>query len=280
MKRPINYAGLERIARTWQPQRLLGRELVWEAKEDGSYLLVWLDEEGELRISSRHMDDASPDFYYKFKNCPEGPKVEQMIRDQLNDYNKKIAVAGEMCRKGKSPTKIVYHERDKFVIFDIIVLPDTYMNYVGKYQLAHQYDTLVVEALATCNMKSLQNLIKFRDEVVEPLVLSKGGIEGAVVKTQYGDRVAAKERVDVPKLEHLPRGDEEGAVVLPPLEEAEIWGAIEKAYADLGHDAFMDVRQAMPLIANYVAEEAKKHMAKRPKNVFKYYQEHCEDLVT
>lgn len=286
MERPFKYPDLQRIVKTYLPQRLLSRELVWEAKLDGSNLMIWLDtEEDKIRISSRNMDDADSSFQRRFKECSQGSLVEELIRDERRQYNKDLVVFGEMLFKGKSPTRIIVHPEDRFVVFDIYQLNgEQWYNYVAKSQKCYHYNIPVVEAIATSNINNLEDLLKFRDEMLE-IVLKKNeeegtGYEGLVLKTQYKDRVTAKEKIDTPKLEKLPRLKTGGDPALPPLPESEIWGAVDKVLIDLGEEQFMDVKIAMPLVAKYIAEEANKHMCNRPRNMFHYYKSKCEELLT
>jgi hypothetical protein len=281
LKRPVEYPELEQITRTYQPQRLLGAELVWEEKEDGSNLMVWLDKDTDIfKISSRHMEDADREFQNRFKNTPQAALVESLIRDELKDYGKDLVVFGELLSKGKSPTRITVHPETTFVTFDIYdVAAEKWNNYTAKYQKCFHYNLPVAKAMATCKVASMEELLAFRDKVLE-MVKVIGRIEGTVVKTQYlQPTVFAKEKLDTPKLEKLPRAESDG-VQLPPLPESEILGALDKAYVDLGIDKFMDKSVAMPLFARYVSEEAKKHLCKVTVSLFKFYQQKTEDLAS
>jgi len=66
---------------------------------------------------------------------------------------------------------------------------------------------------------------------------------------------------------------------LPILPDSEIYGAIEKVRADIGND-FTDIKIAMPLVAQYINEECRKHNCNAPRNIFQYYQQRIRDIQT
>ncbi len=277
VKRPIEYPELERIARTYQNYRLLGRELVWEAKEDGSNIMLWWDNKGKFRISSRHMNEAQEDMKRSFNSTTEAENVKSLIEA----YEGRYVVFGELLQKGIIPTRLLNHPDNKFVLFDIYDQKSkTWLNYVAKSQMCYHFKIPIVEALATCKVTSMESLLEFSEKVME-IAKSKGRYEGTVLKTQYndGDTVFAKEKFDTPKMEKLLRVEEEGKVKLPPLPESEVWGAVDKAYQDLGKEAFLSKKDAMPLIVKYIKEEATKHNCAMPKEIYNtYYVKKCGDM--
>jgi len=57
----------------------------------------------------------------------------------------------------------------------------------------------------------------------------------------------------------------------PELPEAEIMNEIQKVLDEIGLEQFRDKKIAMPLIAQYVAAEAKARMYSVPKGLYSYY---------
>ena len=104
------------------------------------------------------------------------------------------------------------------------------------------------------------------------------GREGVVLKTfsEDGKPLYAKEKLDLPKPEKILR--EPGPPKPPPLPESEVMGSIAKVYSELSFKDFKDKSIAMPLIARYVNEEAKKHGFSSPSaSLFKAYLRFLED---
>lgn len=276
MVRPIEYPEIGRIIYTYQPQRFLGKELVWEAKEDGSNVMIWLNEYNQLCISSRHMEDAERRLKETWLGTPQAHPTEYLLREMFLEYGKKIVIFQELRRKGKSPTKLKDYPDDSAILFDIYSLDDgKWLNYTGKYQLCYHYKIPIVEALATCVCKEISGLTEFATVVLD--ICKERGYEGAVVKVQNGETLFAKEKLDTPKLENLPRREDDGLVIYPMIPESEIGGTFEKVYVDLGQ-AIFDKTIAMPLFAKYLSEEAKKHLYCLPNNLFSIYIRKLQEL--
>jgi len=90
--------------------------------------------------------------------------------------------------------------------------------------------------------------------------------------------VQAKVKLDVPKAKK--KKIDKGDPIYPPIPENEILGAINKANQDLGNEVFKDVSKAMPLIAQYVGEECKKHLYSKPKTkLFILYKEYLSRML-
>ena len=78
----VVYPHFSSIANLWpDPARLLGEEIVWQSKNDGSNAGFYLDENDNVRIRSRNRDDADPQFYALFKSCEEAEAIEMLLHD-------------------------------------------------------------------------------------------------------------------------------------------------------------------------------------------------------
>lgn len=278
----IRYPNLNPILAMYpNPHILLGREIFWQEKRDGSNIGVYLDEEDNITLRSRNIDIASKDFHTIFSDTNEAEKVKELLFSMRDDWNDECVVFGELLIKGRSPTRTELHEKHEFILFDIW---STKIGGLIPYMLVHQhcyhYKLPIVELYGTSRHVTLESLLEFRDKMLE--LAKENGREGVVGKT-YEKGVMYKyfkEKNDTPKLEKFPRHIEDGKLILPPLPESEILGALDKALVDLGMVDFNDVRKAMPLFAKYVGIECGKHNCSKPMgNLFQYYRAKIGDIV-
>lgn len=287
----ISYPHLNRLLMLHPgPQIALGKTIYWTIKEDGSNIGCYAGNDGEMHYRSRNMCRASDQFYRYMNSTDEWESLCELLTDSYANYHDEIVVFGELLTKGKSPTRIETHERTRFVVFDIwSARQNGWMNYTQVYQHCYHYGLPIVDLIGTCNCTDIDSLIAFKDQMLE--VCKERGKEGTVAKVWdstlnvgIGSGVGSgiiyfKEKLDTPKLEKIPRLVQEGGLSLPALPDSEVYGAIEKVRADLGED-FRDVRKAMPLIAQYVGEEMKKHLCTSPeRKLFEYYQDRLEEVT-
>ena len=275
------YPELNRIALLYpSPQIMLGEEIYWTEKRDGSQLRVALVE-GELKIATHHQDEASEQFIKHFKETEQANAIEELLKDSNGfcanpaaNFDIGAVIFGELLSKGKSPARFERHDKYEFVIFDIWARKDgRFLPYNGLYSYAYHYSLPVVECWALTRHVSLDSLYAYRDTM---LTLAKEkGREGVVLKN-YHSQIFAKEKLDIPV---IPRVQiENGLPRNPQLPDSEVLGAIAKVHADLG-ERFLDKRVAMPIIAKYVSEEQTKHQCSKPAaNLFSYYQKYIEGL--
>ena len=260
------------------PQVLLGRDIYWTLKEDGSNVGAYL-EGGEVQFRSRNMDRASDDIYVNMKDTDEYPNVKEFLED-AEHWGDEYVVFGELCAKGKSPARTAIHEKTHYIVFDIwSAKANGFMNYTLVHQHCHHFKIPCVELIGTCNVVSLDSLFEFRDSMLKVCESKKK--EGTVGKTWGGDgSIYFKEKLDTPHIEKLPRKVEDGQPQLPPLPESEIWGAVDKVLVDLGKEEFRDRSKAMPLVAKYIAEECRKHLCAPPKGrtFFEYYKVRVDEV--
>ena len=273
------YPEMNRIAMTHpSPRILLGEEIYWTEKRDGSQLRVSLVN-GELRLATHHQDDASAQFKQCFLDTEQSPNVVEFLKDTNGypvnpncDFNFGAVVFGELLVKGKAPARFETHEKHEFVVFDIYSQKaEMFLPYNNVYQQCFHYQIPVVKCWAVTKHITEESLYQSRDEILE--IAKNEGREGTVLKN-YHRQIFAKEKLDTPKTEHTKI--ENGLPQLPPLPDSEVLGAIAKVNADLGDD-FRDKTKAMPMIAKYVSEEQGKHLCSKPvNNLFSYYQKYLE----
>ena len=286
----IKYPHLERIFNLKpNPEILLGQEIYWTEKRDGSNIGAYLTEEG-VQLRSRNMDKASEDFYKAFNASEQAEPVLELLQDAPN-WGNEYVVFGEMLTLGKSPTRTEIHDKNEFVVFDIWDSKhQQFMNYNATHQHCHHFGIPIVELYGVSKTVSVESLYAFKDKMLEKAL--ECGREGVVGKSwgetpfNKGDGAGCgrlityfKEKHDLPALEKIPRMEEEGVIHLQVLPDSEIFGAIEKVRTDIG-EKFTEIRIAMPMVAQYVSEECKKHNCTSPKNLHRYYQSRLEDLAT
>lgn len=281
MKLP-SYPELSTIAALYPtPNILLGEQIAWTEKRDGSNLRLAVVED-KLAIATRHQEVASQEFQDKFTATGDAAKVEALIRENLAEYGSNLVVFGEILLKGKSPARFEHHEKDEFVVFDMWDArverikdgqTDGFLPYTLMYQHCYHYGLAVVERWGLSRHTTMESLFATRDDMLA--MAKEKGREGIVLKCP--SVAYAKEKLDLPKTAYVKL--DEGSVHAPPLPESEVMGAVAKAHADLGVD-FRDKTKAMPLIAKYVSEECEKHHCSKPTvKLFSAYTTYLEGIA-
>jgi len=277
----IKYPELNPIIRMKpNPEILLGEEIFWQEKRDGSNIGVYLDDKGDIQLRSRNLPKASNDFYEAFERTGVKESVKELIEYNKETYREEFIVFGELLMKGKSPTKTEFHEKDEFIVFDIYsTKTNNFIPYILTYQHCYQNNLPIVELYGISKHRTLESLLEFRDEMLEEA--KERGREGVVGKTYRKNEKYRyfKERLDLPKIEKKPRMIEEGKIILPPLPESEILGALDKVLVDIGFERFKDVKEAMPLFARYVSDECKKHNCECRDKLYPYYKRRLEEMI-
>lgn len=263
------------------PHILLGHLIYWEEKRDGSNIGAYLNEEGGISLRSRNQDIASEDFHKIFFDTDEAENVKELLISMRDDWHDECVIFGELLTKGKSPTRIELHEKHEFIVFDIwSTKAGGLLSYTLVYQHCHHFDLPFVNLYGASRHTTLESLLLFRDGILK--IAKEKGREGSVGKTFEKGKAYLyfKERNDTPKLEKELTHIEDGAPLLPPLPEAEILGALDKALVDLGTDVFKKVEVTMPLFAKYISAECRKHNCCKPKgSLFHYYTAKLKDMV-
>lgn len=284
-KRPIRYPDLDSIKLLRNGGReLLGKPLYATEKRDGSNIMIWMKTTEEtqyndgtltvsiIQVSSRNMDTADSKLQAMLFRTAEWPKIQQMLRDQPQ-----WVLFVELIPEGLGPTRLEpKHKKPSAVLFDI--WSGTFLNYTFIYQMAFHYRIPVVKLVEYLpEVRSLEELETWRQSLLK--WARKHKREGVVIKwygnhkgdPENGDYVFAKEKVDMPERPKLQRGTS-GKVELPVLPPSEVFGAISKVAADQGLTG--DKAHDMPLVAKYIAEEAKKHYCRAPTNIFAFYMDY------
>lgn len=269
----VKYPELDSIERLKpNPEILLGKEIVWQEKRDGSNLGVRLSESDDLEARTRRRKNASEDFFNAFINTEEAEKVRELLVDLKHNYNDECVVFGELLREGKSPTKVEFHEKDSFVVFDIWSSKmGDFVTYTLVHQHCYNYGIPVVSLYGVSKHVTIESLYSFRDKMLD--TAKESCREGVVGKTyERGKKdIYFKARLDTPKYHKKPRHIEEGVIVLPPLPDSEVLGALNKVFVDYDIDVD-DKRKVMPIFAKYVSEECEKHNCGKPeKSLYSYY---------
>ena len=278
----IRYSELNPIMAMYpNPHILLGHEIYWQEKRDGSNMGAYLNEEDNINLRSRNMDVASEDFHAIFLDTDEADNVKELLISMRDEWSDECVIFGELLTKGKSPTRTELHEKHEFIIFDVWSTKiGGLIPYTLVYQHCHHFGLPIVKLYGTSRHATLESLLAFRDRILE--IAKENGREGTVGKTfeKNAKYKYFKEKLDLPKLEKKPRYIEGGKPVLPALPESEILGALDKALVDLGMTVFKDVKKAMPLFAEYVGAECRKHNCSKPEgNLFQYYRAKVEDMI-
>jgi len=261
------------------PHILLGQEIYWEEKRDGSNIGAYLTDADELQFRSRHQETASAGLVESIKATGHLEQIREFLTDSKHQWGSEDMVFFELLQKGKSPTKMEFHEVDDIAVFDIYTSKSGWLNYNGVYQKCYQYKLPIVRVFGKSSHTTLESLLAFRDEMLE--LCKKEQREGVVGKAWTGlgkGVIMFKEKLDMPDLRAVKQHHDSGKIELPPLPLSEIMGAIEKVRVDLGDEQFRNVRVAMPLVAQYVNEESKKHNCAPVKNAFMYYKERLENV--
>jgi hypothetical protein len=281
MRKLPSYPEMNRITMLYpSPQVMLGEEIYWTEKRDGSQLRIALDD-GEIQIATHHLDDASEQFKGYLKSTEQYSAIEQLLRDTNGlcenpaaNFNFGAVIFGELLSKGKSPARFEHHDKCEFVIFDIWSAKDErFLSYNSVYQQAYHYSLPIVECWSMTRHINMDSLMTERDKMLT--MAKEKGREGVVLKN-YHSQIFAKEKLDTPVIPRVVI--EDGTPRLPQLPDSEVLGAIAKVHTDLG-EVFMDKKIAMPAIAKYVSEEQDKHICSKPANsLFSYYQSYIEEL--
>ena len=109
-----SYPELSSIAQLSSPQSLLGRSIHWTEKRDGSNLRIALVD-GEVKIATRHQDEASQQFQKYFWATPQAQGVTEMLKahsgepeSPASDFQFDPVIFGELLNRPLQRTGIVW----------------------------------------------------------------------------------------------------------------------------------------------------------------------------
>ncbi len=260
------------------PHIVLGRRIDWTMKEDGSNCGIYLNEKNELTIRSRNMDVCDETMKSVFMRTGLYENVLDCLLS-AKQWNLNYIIFGELMTKGKSPTRIKTYDKDEFKVFDIYSEPASseggqWMGYVKMAQECNHSNIPFVECLGTSVSKTMEHL---QDKITEMLTICKESRNEGVVAKVYELPLFFKAKTDTPP---MPKADvEEGKIMLPPLSESDLYGAISKVLESEGKEKFMDKKYIMPLIAKSVSQECESHYRSKPTiPIFEAYMNKCGEL--
>lgn len=254
----------------YEGRELLGKEILLTEKRDGSNISIWLDKNGNTRVSSHNLKEAETKLSNKVRGTKEFPKIEEYLKNELN-FNHHYIAYGELMAKGKSPTRIEpSRKRDRWILFDIWDVDNNrFLDYTLIYQCAFHFKIPIVRVLKTISSTTMKEL---KQELEEILIWCKKhkreGVVGKVYKEK--EQIFFKAKIDLPKIKRIKRHQRPK---LPQMPEEKIIRAMQHAWDEMGEDEtkWKDKRIAMPIIARHVSTEAREHFYSTPKNIFNYY---------
>jgi len=275
----VSYPDMNRIDNLLpNPHILLGKEIIFQEKRDGTNAGLYLDENDKLQIRTRNKIVADKDFYTLF-DMIEGAreKVTELLFD-AREWKDEYVVFGELMRGDKSYTRVEHRTKPEFAVFDIWSNKhNNFMPYVLSYQHAYHFELPFVKVVGKCISSEIEHLYQFKYKMLE--WAKENQREGVVGKVYGNEPIFFKEKLDTPEMEKIPTEIQDGKIILPELPDSEVYGAIEKVIADIGFTNFRDIKIAMPKIAEYIAIECKKHNCRNPsKKLVKYYNEKLHTL--
>jgi len=258
-------------------RELLGKLIYWEEKRDGSNIRCFLDEHDEIHFGSRNLLTASDALLKSIHNTSYADILKEALLTEKHQWNNEIIIFFELLQKGKSPTRIEYHEKDNLVIFDIYSLKDGWWSYPKIYQFCYQWKLPMVSLWSVTSHSTIERLEKQINKMLE--VAKSKNREGVVFKSyENGKGIFFKARIDVPDFKEVDVNIEKEPPQYPELPEAEIMNEIQKVLEELGLEQFKDKKIAMPLIARYVAAECKARYYTTPKGLYSYYLKKLKEI--
>lgn len=262
------YVDLEPLRRLqYEGRELLGQKVYFTEKRDGENVSLWLNEKGEVIISSRRLPVASSDIQSRMRSTPEYERVIELLND---DYINECVVYGELL-KTVSPTRIEPKRKHiHWVLFDLFSLKDNrFLPYNALYQIGQHFKIPVVRVIDFFIPESMQHLF---DKVEEALKWCKRHRREGIVGKSFKKQIFFKARIDLPKLPKLKR-PQDIKVLLPPMPEEKILRALQHAFDEVGEENWLKKYIAMPVVARHIATEAREHHYSTPRNFYRYYIE-------
>jgi len=288
---PSLVLGIERIYPG--PENALNTDIIWQIKEDGSNIGIYLDDYNNSWIRLRNIIIANQKMQSVYKNTEESKIIEnflKVMREKGNEY----VVFAELCTKGKSPTGAAIHESTHVLAFDIVDRKTgLFINPFDSIDLFENYNIPCVKTIGKCNLMDLKDLYSYRDTILAH-ARTFGECEGVVGKIMCKpymiideENGTEKERniiyikekfPEYKKSKQRPPRSERPRVEQPPvLWDSEIYGAIAKVDMDLSLEDFENLKIVMPKIVQYVKDECKKHKMSPPSNIIEYYNEYFKN---
>lgn len=161
----FHYPHFGRIAQIRNKSRLLGHDIYWTLKEDGSNAGIFLNEKNEGRVLPRNADVA--DYCVKVRKLPAFQKIVEMLKFQKSNYGLDAIVFGEFLQKGTSPTRLKQYDHDDFIVFDMWDRnTNRFIPWNNTCLLCGTSGISVVDTLGYCKCSTLDELYAFRDKML------------------------------------------------------------------------------------------------------------------
>jgi hypothetical protein len=264
---------LERLETMDKPQIILGKQLTWEEKRDGSCLTFWLDDDNRtVHISSRNQAQAAKEFVSSCQSLQEYTNICELLKTEKDRY----IVYGELIAKGMGPTRIEgVHDKPELVVFDMFdTVADNYLSYIQLYQVCYHWQIPVVERWAVTQHATLDSFWDMREKILQ--IARENKREGTVIKWVSSSPkddpkyIMFKEKLDIPPPPKI-KNFVTGHPVLPLLPDSEVRGELNKLYADYGLDWMRDKVKCMPEFAKRVNKAAEENLCRPPGTIYRYY---------
>jgi len=258
-------------------RELLGKLIFWEEKRDGSNIRCFIDENDNIQFGSRNKVPASDNLMKSIKNTEYDSILRTALYTEKYQWDHDIIIFFELLQKGKSPSRIEYHEKDDIAVFDIYDIKEGWWNYTRIYQFCYQWKLPVVKLWAVSSHSTIEKLEKQIEKILDRA--KKENREGVVFKSyESGKAYFFKDRLDIPHEKDIEINIDKDTPKYPELPEAEVMNEMQKVLDEIGVEQFRDKKKAMPLIAQYVAAEAKARMCSVTKGLFSYYLKKLRNL--
>ncbi len=258
-------------------RELLGKLIFFEEKRDGSNIRCFIDENDNLQFGSRNKIPASDDLLKSIKNTGYDATLRSALYTEKYQRNHDIIIFFELLQKGKSPSRIEYHEKDDIAVFDIYDINEGWWKYTRIYQFCYRWKLPVVKLWAVSSHSTIEKLEKQIEKMLDRA--KKENREGVVFKSyESGKAYFFKDRLDIPHEKDIEINIDKDTPKYPELPKAEIMNEIQKVLDEIGLERFRDKKIAMPIIARYVAAEAKARMCSVPKGLYSYYLEKIKEI--
>lgn len=150
---------------TPNPSILLGNDIFWTEKMDGSNVGIYL-KDGEPVVMDRNAIIAR--FSESVKQIPVFDKIVKLLHHLKDNYHTDYVVFCEFMQKGWSPTGLKYYDCDSLVVFDIYNLTaGRFETWNNACLFCGTFDIPVVKLLGFCRCHTLDELYAFRDELID-----------------------------------------------------------------------------------------------------------------
>src|SRR5438552_4233310 len=226
--------------------------------------------DGLVRISSHHMEHASPDIEQRMEATSEYKRILALLLSEQTFGNGQLIAYGELLNT-ISPTRVEPQRKHiHWVMFDIFNA-ETNTWYTAKevYKLAYHFNIPMVKLVHAFMPATVTEILDMRDNAIK--WCRRHRREGVVGKAYIdGQLIAFKEKVDVMKLPALHR---KVSVSYPAMPADTIQRGLQHAFDDAGLDGWKNKSIAMPLVAKHLQLEASEHNYAVPHNMFELYSQ-------